>query len=99
MRVNSILQYPISTSNKHLLKNDRIVSAPIYPNDSVNFKGKFGQIVGGTIGTGAIMVGSFFLAPALVCLSGIGLLLGAAGGDIAEDAVNKKENKDDRADQ
>lgn len=57
---------------------------------NVKFKGKFGQIVGGTIGAGAVLVASFVAAPAAACLAGAGLIVGLVGGDIAEDAVNKE---------
>ncbi len=64
---------------------------------NVNFRGKFGRIIGGTIGAGAVMVASFVVAPAAVCLTGAGLFLGLVGGDVAEDAINKegdfKDNK------
>ena len=62
---------------------------PVASSD-VNFKGKFGQIVGGTIGAGAVLVASFIAAPAAACLAGAGLIVGLVGGDVAEDAVNKE---------
>ena len=70
---------------------------------NVNFKGKFGQIVGGAIGTGAVLVASFIAALAAACLAGAGLIIGLVGGDVAEDAINKegefkKKDNDDKKD-
>ena len=60
----------------------------------VSFKGNFGKIVGGTLGTGAVVAASFFAAPAIICLAGMG------AGDVAEDKINKegeyKKDKDEK---
>ena len=60
----------------------------------VSFKGNFGKIVGGTLGTGAVVAASFFAAPAIICLAG------AVAGDVAEDKINKegeyKKDKDEK---
>ena len=67
------------------------------PERNVNFRGKFGSIVGGTLGAGAVLVASFVAAPAAACLAGAGLIIGLVGGDIAEDAINKEgEYKDNK---
>ena len=61
----------------------------------VSFKGNFGKIVGGTLGTGAVVAASFFAA-----LAGAGLVAGMVAGDVAEDKINKegeyKKDKDEK---
>jgi len=59
-------------------------------NDCVNFRGNFGKIIGGAVGTGAVVAASFFAAPAIICLTGAGLVAGMVAGDVAEDKVNKE---------
>ena len=65
----------------------------------VSFKGNFGKIVGGTLGTGAVVAASFFAAPAIICLAGAGLVAGMVAGDVAEAKINKegeyKKDKDE----
>ena len=69
-------------------------------NSGVSFKGNFGKIVGGTLGTGAVVAASFFAAPAIICLAGAGLVAGMVAGDVAEDKINKegeyKKDKDEK---
>ena len=60
------------------------------PKDDVQFKGKFGAWVGGIIGGAAVFAAALAAAPAAACLIGGGAIIGAIGGDVAEDAVNKK---------
>lgn len=59
-------------------------------NKEVNFKGNFGKIVGGVIGTGAVVAASFVVAPAIICMAGAGLVAGMVAGDVAEDKINKE---------
>lgn len=59
------------------------------PSD-VNFRGTFGKIVGGTLGTGAVVAASMVVAPAIICLAGAGLVAGMVSGDVAEDKINKE---------
>lgn len=63
--------------------------------ENVQFKGKFGQIVGGTLGAAAVVTAAIFTAPAVICLAGAGVLAGAVGGDVAEDKVNGEDTKDE----
>lgn len=97
MRVGSVSCVSYSPRCRKVSKqNNSVTNAPEKSAD-VNFKGKFGQIVGGTIGAGAVLVASFVAAPAAACLAGAGLIVGLVSGDIAEDAVNKEGDfkKDD----
>lgn len=58
--------------------------------NNVNFKGKFGQILGGTLGAIAVIAISTVAPPALICLTGAGAAIGATGLDVAEDKINKE---------
>ena len=71
-------------------KNYSKTQIPEDTNISVNFKGKFGKIVGGAIGTGAVVAASMIAAPAIICLAGAGLVAGMVSGDVAEDKINKE---------
>lgn len=89
MRVNSV-------SGVNYRKPLRKVVQTAQPEDTpaeINFRGKFGKIVGGAVGTGAVVAASFVFAPAVICLAGAGLLAGMVGGDVVEDKVNDN-NKD-----
>ena len=57
---------------------------------NVQFRGKFGRIVGGAVGTGVVLAASMVVAPAIICLAGAGLVAGMVGGDVTEDKINKQ---------
>lgn len=63
-------------------------------NNSVNFKGKFGALLGAVLGGAAVVAVALVAAPAAACLTGGGAFVGALGLDAAEDAVNGKDKKD-----
>ncbi len=91
MRVGSVSSVSYSPHcRKAVVKNKESNTTVTENSPNVNFKGKFGQIVGGTIGAGAVLVASFVAAPAAACLAGAGLIVGLVGGDVAEDAINKE---------
>ena len=56
------------------------------------FKGKFGAILSGVFGAAAVVVTAIVAAPAAICLTGGGAIIGAIGGHAAEDAVNGESN-------
>ncbi len=90
MRVSSVSSVSYNANYRKPKVQSKAPSSVQDDSANVSFKGKFGQIVGGTIGTGAVLVASFIAAPAAACLAGAGLLVGLVGGDIAEDAINKE---------
>lgn len=98
MRVGSVSSVSYSPQCRKASMQNKTTTTIPKDTANVNFKGKFGQIVGGTIGAGAVLVASFVAAPAAACLAGAGLIVGLVGGDIAEDAVNKEGDfkKDDK---
>lgn len=70
-------------------------------NENINFKGKFGMIVGGAVGFAATFALALVAPPAagavLSCLTGGGAFVGAGIGDYTEDKVNgENNNKDDK---
>lgn len=65
------------------------------PQDDIQFKGRFGAWVGGIVGGAAVLAAAIAAAPAAACLIGGGAIVGAIGGDVAEDAVNKKSDNDE----
>lgn len=91
MRVNSVSCVNYPKPLKKVVKNEQLDDMPT----EINFRGKFGKIVGGAVGTGAVVAASFVVAPAVICLAGAGLLAGMVGGDIAEDKINKNDKKSD----
>ena len=78
-------------SVQNLTNNYRRCELP--PKDGVEFRGKFGAWVGGILGGAAVVAAALVTAPAAICLLGGGAVFGALGGDVAEDAVNKKKNE------
>ena len=66
------------------------------PKDEIQFKGKFGAWVGGIVGGVAVLATAIVAAPAAACLIGGGAIIGAIGGDVAEDAVNKTSDNDNK---
>ena len=64
------------------------------PKDDIPFKGKFGAWVGGIVGGIAVLTVALAAAPAAACLIGGGAVIGAIGGDVTEDAVNKPTDKE-----
>lgn len=91
MRVNSVSNVYYRPQCRKAVKQTQPDGAPA----DINFRGKFGKIVGGTLGTGAVVAASFIIAPAAICLAGAGLLAGMVGGDVVEDTVNKQDEKND----
>ncbi len=89
MKVSSVSCVSYRRPLQKVVKTVQSEDAPA----EINFRGKFGRIVGGTLGTGAVVAASFVFAPAVICLAGAGLLAGMVGGDVVEDKVNndKKE--------
>ncbi len=95
MRVSqiSVLNQP-----KYYVKNKKnycpepCLNSPSATN--LNFKGKFGAWVGGVFGAAAVVATAILAAPAAACLAGGGAIIGAIGGDVAEDAVNGDLKKD-----
>ena len=59
---------------------------------NVQFKGKFGAIIGGVAGAAAVIAAAIVTAPAAACLAGGGAILGAIGGHVAEDTVNGEKD-------
>jgi len=90
MKVNSVSNVYYRPQFRRAVKQNKPDGAPA----EINFRGKFGKIVGGALGTGAVVAASFVIAPAAICLAGAGLLAGMVGGDVVEDTVNKNDNKD-----
>ena len=93
MRVSQISVYHNvnSVQPRHLVKNQQNHSE-LPPKDGVEFRGKFGAWVGGIIGGAAVVTTALVTAPAAICLLGGGAVVGALGGDAAEDAVNGKKD-------
>ena len=97
MRVSEINIYNYQNNNfvrksNHLKKINHEPSAE--QTENINFRGKFGAWTGGILGTAAVAAAAAFVAPVAVCWLAGGAVLGAIGGDAAEDAVNK--NDDDK---
>ena len=90
MKVNSVSNVYYRPQCRRAVKQ----TPPDGASADINFRGKFGKIVGGTLGTGAVVAASFLVAPAAICLAGAGLLTGIVGGDIVEDSINNDKKKD-----
>ena len=88
MRINSVSGVSYRPQLKRVLQEK-----PQDVSSDVAFKRKFGQIVGGTVGAAAVVAAAIFTAPAVVCLAGAGALIGAVGGDVAEDKINGEDGK------
>lgn len=95
MRVSQISVYNNQQNyyTNHLKKkqNQQLNFEPQHQS-SINFKAKFGAYLGGVIGGAAVIATAIIAAPAIACLAGGGAIIGAIGGDLAEDAVNGKSN-------
>ena len=94
MRVSRISVFSQPTNYSAPQKNINRQTKCEKPQDETNFKGKFGSWVGGVFGAAAVVATAVLVAPAAICLTGGGAILGAIGGHVAEDCVNG-DNKDD----
>lgn len=90
MRVGRISSVYYKPQLKNKISEQQESGSSKVPDSNLNFRGKFGKIVGGAIGTGAVVAASMVVAPAIICLAGAGLVAGMVGGDVAEDKINKE---------
>lgn len=90
MRVSqiSVSYQPKVRSSVQKRTNFHPMCKPESPTSAINFKGKFGAWIGGAFGAAAVIATALVAAPAVACLAGGGAIIGAIGGDVAEDAVN-----------
>ena len=86
MRINSVSSVCYRPQSRKVVHQK-----PQEASGDVAFKAKLGQIVGGTVGAAAVVAVAALTAPVVVCLAGAGALVGAVGGDIAEDKINKDD--------
>ena len=93
MRVSQISVYHQTKVNslKQKTTNYQPKCKPEQPTSAITFNGKFGALLGGAIGAVAVIATAIIAAPAAACLAGGGAIIGAIGGDVAEDAVNKTD--------
>lgn len=98
MRVSQISVYhqPKVNSIKQKTTSYQSMCKPEQPTSAITFNGKFGAWLGGLVGAAAVIATAVVAAPAAACLAGGGAILGAIGGDVAEDAVNKTDNNDSK---
>ena len=92
MRVSQVSVYSgLNYPRTNVIKNQQM-KCELPPKDGIEFKGKFGAWVGGVLSGAAIVVTALTAAPAAICLLGGSAVIGAIGGDAAEDAVNGKKD-------
>ena len=100
MRVSSInsvycnKNYCSQTNPRKLTENLPAENSPKQLS-SLNFRGKFGAILGGIIGGVATLAVAAATAPMLACLAGGGAVLGAFTTSAAEDSINGDNKKRD----
>ena len=90
MRVGQISSVSYRLHLKNRISKQQEVNPENGNTSNVQFRGKFGRIVGGAVGTGVVLAASMVVAPAIICLAGAGLVAGMVGGDVTEDKINKQ---------
>lgn len=92
MRVAPISFSTVSRPQQRKTVSHRVTQETPQPQeDSVNFKGNAGKIIGAVLGTAAIVVAA--PAVAIVGLAGIGTLAGAIAGNAVDEKLEEKEEK------